>query len=50
MAMVTTKRLKTSIFKNKLKNEVTAIIGPSGCGKSTFIKTLNRMIEKYPWR
>jgi phosphate transport system ATP-binding protein len=30
------------------KNTVTAIIGASGCGKSTFLRTINRVYQKYP--
>lgn len=41
------KKILDSISMEIPPKSITAIIGPSGCGKSTFIRTINRMNDRF---
>jgi phosphate transport system ATP-binding protein len=41
------KKILNSITFDVPTKAITAIVGPSGCGKSTFIRTINRMNDRF---
>ncbi len=41
------KKILNSITFDVPTKSITAIVGPSGCGKSTFIRTINRMNDRF---
>lgn len=41
------KKILNSVTFDVPAQSITAIVGPSGCGKSTFIRTINRMNDRF---